>query len=414
MKVADVMQAQVEAVAPDTTVNDVSKLIFGRGINGVPVVKGKKIVGFITERDILEKFYPSMGEYLDDPIHASDFEEMEKKAGEILSLTAQDIMSESPVSIEADSPILRAQSLMFVNKVGRLPVVDKKGNLVGIVSNGDIFKAAVGRKLPFDQEEEFYDWLAKYYDTLIDWDTRLSKEIPELTDLFKKERVGHVLDVASSTGEHAVALAKNGFMVSGMEASALMHQMAEEKVSKLPHDVKKRITFLPGLYGVSMHGLEKTIDAAIFMGNALSHAAITDKYILSHVAERLNSKKGILVFQILNFDKIFKTNKVLRDFTLTPVTAKHKEQHAFFGFYTKEGTILTYTRAVFILSEGKWSFQGIKSTPVVYFGEKEITAALKKLGFSTITSYGSPFYGNLFQEPFKELESDWLNVVATR
>ena len=58
MKVANVMSRQVDYVTKNTSVKDVCRLIFGRGINGVPVREGKKIVGFITERDVISKFYP--------------------------------------------------------------------------------------------------------------------------------------------------------------------------------------------------------------------------------------------------------------------------------------------------------------------------------------------------------------------
>jgi CBS domain-containing protein len=147
MKVSNAMSKKVDFVSSDTKVRDVAKLIFGHGINGVPVVKGKKVVGFITERDILARFYPSMEEYVQDPVNAGDFENMEKKVSEIFDLTADKIMSKHPVAIESNTPILRAQSMMFIHKIGRLPVVDKKGKLVGIISKGDIFRALVGDNL---------------------------------------------------------------------------------------------------------------------------------------------------------------------------------------------------------------------------------------------------------------------------
>ncbi|MDO8657403.1 MAG: CBS domain-containing protein, partial [Candidatus Levybacteria bacterium] len=78
MKVSDVMSTQVNTVSPDTSVSSVAQIIFGHNINGVPVVKDRKLVGFITERDILSRFYPSMQEYVEDPVSARDFEGMEE------------------------------------------------------------------------------------------------------------------------------------------------------------------------------------------------------------------------------------------------------------------------------------------------------------------------------------------------
>ena len=128
MKVADAMSSHVDHVSSDTKVKDVSLLIFGRGINGVPVCKGRKVIGFITERDILSQFYPSLDEYAQDPFREGDFEGMEKKVNDIFEMTADKIMSTNITRVTPDTPLLRAQSLMFIEKVGRLPVVDKKGN----------------------------------------------------------------------------------------------------------------------------------------------------------------------------------------------------------------------------------------------------------------------------------------------
>ena len=147
MKVADVMSRRVDYVTTHATTGEVSRLIFGKHINGVPVCKEKKIVGFITERDILAKFYPTLQEYMEDPIHTIDFEKMEDKASQILSLPAEEIMSKHPIRVKKETPLLEAQSIMFIKKVGRLPVVDEQGNLIGIIAKGDIFKALVGKKL---------------------------------------------------------------------------------------------------------------------------------------------------------------------------------------------------------------------------------------------------------------------------
>lgn len=147
MKVVNAMSKKIDFVTPKTKVRDISKLIFGHKINGVPVLKEKKVVGFITERDILSQFFPSMGEYVEDPVHEGNFEKMEKKVSQIFEMTADKIMSKRPITISSNAPLLKAQSLMFVNKIGRLPVVDKKRNIIGIIAKGDIFRYLVGKRL---------------------------------------------------------------------------------------------------------------------------------------------------------------------------------------------------------------------------------------------------------------------------
>lgn len=157
MKVADIMQTEVESVSTDATVREISHLIFGRNINGVPVVDGKKIVGFITEKDILAAFFPTMEDIIEDPIRSQDFSEIENRAEEILRLPAKKVMSRNITTVTSDIPIMKAEALMLSHKVGRLPVVDADKKLIGVVSKGDIFRAAVGQKMPIGREERFYD-----------------------------------------------------------------------------------------------------------------------------------------------------------------------------------------------------------------------------------------------------------------
>lgn len=414
MKVADIMQKQVDYASIDSTVVNVARLIFGRGINGVPVCKGKRVIGLVTESDILARFFPSMQEYIEDPVHTRDFEGMEGKVSEILALKVEKIMSKNPTIVTPDTPLLQAQSLMSVHKVGRLPVVDKRGDLVGILSKGDIFRAMVGKGLPQEEEEEFYDWLAKHYDVIIDWEKRLKKELPDLIRLFKKEHVRKIVDVTSSTGEHAIALAKKSFEVFGLERSRLMYEFSEKKKIVLPLFVKKKVHFFYGAYKNLMEELHD-FDAAILLGNALPHVTYGNRDILKEAQNVLKPKNSLLVLQIINFDKILRVNMGLRHFSIKKTHLAYEQEHAFVGFYTKErGKILVYNLAIFDFGGNKWAFKGIRSTPVIYIGQKEISQRLKNLGFSKIQFYGSLDNNSLFAGPFKPLESDWLNVVAKR
>ena len=145
MKVKDIFKKDFVSISPNATVYEASKLIFGAQHMGVPVVSGKKnkLVGFITDQDITSDMFPSIKEIMEDYVHERDFEEMEKKIKPILSKKVKDIMSKRVISIHLDDPVLKAESLMMVKDVRRLPVVDDKKHLLGIISKGDIFRALV-------------------------------------------------------------------------------------------------------------------------------------------------------------------------------------------------------------------------------------------------------------------------------
>jgi len=147
MKVLQAMSKKVDYVTLETKVREISKLIFTHRINGVPVLKNKKVIGFITERDILAQFLPTIREYMEDPVNEGKFEKMEKKVARIFDLSAKKIMSKKVVTINPDVPLLEALSTMFVSKKGRLPVVSKNGTMIGIITKRDIFKFLVGKKI---------------------------------------------------------------------------------------------------------------------------------------------------------------------------------------------------------------------------------------------------------------------------
>lgn len=416
MKVADVMQTQVAYVTTETKVEDVCRIIFGRGINGAPVCKGRKLDGFITERDILAKFYPSMQEYMEDPVHTADFEAMEEKVSEILGLKASDIMSKNPITVTADTPLLRAQSLMSVHKVGRLPVTDGKGDLIGILSKGDIFKAVVGQRLPFEADEHYHDWLSRRFDVIIDQKARLAKEAPDFVRLFGKVKAQKVLDVGCGTGVHTIGLAERGFDVVGIDRSRRMIDVASEKTTHLSEVIRKRTRFIHCDYKNLDRVLDEKFDAAIFMGAALAHNPKPAEMLKEVV--KILSKRGVLVFQFPNYEKMIKIKDRLYDLNVRKSSLPGEREQAFLRFVDlPEKGFLTQTACVFARGVKRWEFRGMSSIQLVPFNTVKIESLLTKLGFKNISFYGGEkgfYYDYLFRKPFKQKESDVLVVVAKR
>lgn len=415
MKVADVMSTALDTVATTTSVKEVCRIIFGRGINGVPVCKDRKIIGFISEKDILSKFHPSIEEYIEDPIHEGDFEAMEEKVDHILALTAEKIMRKSVITVTPDTPLLKALSIMFVNEVGRLPVVDKKKHLIGMITKGDIFRVAVGDRLPFTDEEGYHDWQARHYDIITDWSKRLKNEIPDLVSVFKKNKVKNIIDIGYGTGEHDIALAKEGFNVLGIESSPLMHQEANDKLKNLPQDLQKRLRLEVGNYLKFLTKEKEKYGAAIFMGNAFSHLVPDGKKILSVVNDSLFPQGSVIIIQITNFEKIFKVKDRLYDIKFGKSESGIPSEHLFLRFYDpiRDG-YLTLNTSIFDNDGKKWKFRTMNSTQIANLNKNSIKKLLEKKGFKKISFYGGMFSGRLFKDSFKPLESDLLNVVAVK
>ena len=147
MKASDIMQKKVYFVTPETSLHDASKIIFGKSHMGLPVVnrKSKKLVGFITDQDILSQCFPSIEDYVDDVVRARDFSAMEKKLKDIMNLKVSDVMSKNAKYVKKDDPLLKVESIMKLKDIARLPVVDDRKRLIGILTKRDIFRALVGK-----------------------------------------------------------------------------------------------------------------------------------------------------------------------------------------------------------------------------------------------------------------------------
>ncbi len=115
----DIMVRDVVTISPDKTAQEAARLMAEHGIGSVVVMDSDKVVGIVTERDLVRK------------VCAKDIPSSRVRI--------QDVMSAPIITGEPDLPIEAAVQRMFNNKIRRLPVVEN-GKLVGIVTISDIAK----------------------------------------------------------------------------------------------------------------------------------------------------------------------------------------------------------------------------------------------------------------------------------
>ena len=137
MRVRDVMTQDVATVAPDTDLRDLAALLVEKRISGVPVVEGGRVVGVVSERDILFKERPSEG--LSRGVLAWLMDEGDLTL-KIDARTAGEAMTSPPLTIAPSRGVADAAATMLDESVSRLPVVDH-GRLVGIVTRHDLVRA---------------------------------------------------------------------------------------------------------------------------------------------------------------------------------------------------------------------------------------------------------------------------------
>ena len=142
LKVKDVMTKDVITISPDANVIDAVKLMAESKISGIPVVKGDKIVGIITEADILNLLGKKN-------LLAVDEEALEKKG----VTKVHEIMKKVVIVANENDGLDRAVLLMNLYKVRRLPVVDDRNKIVGIIARDDIIRILAKLMAPKAKEE---------------------------------------------------------------------------------------------------------------------------------------------------------------------------------------------------------------------------------------------------------------------
>ena len=132
--VRDVMTTSVVAVRKDASFKDMAAMLSSRRISAFPVVdEAGRVVGVVSEGDLLVKqAVQADGTSLLAALR--HVREDDKVAG----ITAGDLMTAPAVTIGPDSPVEQAARLMYDRRVKRLPVVNKAGRLVGIISRVDV------------------------------------------------------------------------------------------------------------------------------------------------------------------------------------------------------------------------------------------------------------------------------------
>ena len=128
MLVGERMSHPVISVAPETPIHDALALFKKEHIRRAPVIKDNKLVGIISETDLLNAS-PS-------PVSSLSIWEMNYLLSKV---TVKQVMSKKVMTVEEDTPIEEAARIMADNKIGGLPVM-RSGKVVGIITETNLFR----------------------------------------------------------------------------------------------------------------------------------------------------------------------------------------------------------------------------------------------------------------------------------
>lgn len=143
--VNDIMTTDVVTVRADTSYRDMVALLHERRISGLPVVDDdRKVIGVVSEADLLAPVVTVTGTPNRWP-HRKQV---------TAASTAADLMSHPAVTTSPDEPVRNVARLMASRRLRRLPVVDREGRLVGILSRGDLLSVFARADQEIRQEVE--------------------------------------------------------------------------------------------------------------------------------------------------------------------------------------------------------------------------------------------------------------------
>jgi CBS domain-containing protein len=127
--VSNIMIRNVKTAEENQSINAIAKVMSENNVGSVVIVRSndaEDLSGIITERDIVRIAGAA-----------------QTLSSTLLQLYARDIMSKPVITIDAASSIQDAIQSMKLNNIRRLPVVDREGKMVGIITDKDIFRAII-------------------------------------------------------------------------------------------------------------------------------------------------------------------------------------------------------------------------------------------------------------------------------
>ncbi len=134
LRVEEIMTSSpLEYVLPDDPIPKVWRKMIDLQISGFPVVRSEKtleLIGMITQHDLLKRGYTRI--------------ELESPSGPRKGPRVRDAMTTPAVSVLPSDEVVRVVEILLDKEIGRVPVTDSRGSLIGIVDRSDAVKAFLG------------------------------------------------------------------------------------------------------------------------------------------------------------------------------------------------------------------------------------------------------------------------------
>ena len=222
----------------------------------------------------------------------------------------------------------------------------------------------------------FYDALAPDYDLMTSFDDRFEKERPWFEAFVSKFGIRTALDAGCGTGFHSILLSRLGVSVAGIDASPAMIERARENARRLDSVVTLHTGGFSDISSIieGVLGAPGPFDAVFCLGNSLVHM-LTDAELNEALTNfrSLLRPGGILVAQVLNYDRILSEKKEL-------LGKREAGGMTFERRYAYHGETITFT-----LSRGA-NAEAVELRPLT---SETLLKSLEEAGFGEAEIFGS-------------------------
>jgi CBS domain-containing protein len=141
LKVSDIAHEEWPTLGPGETVEGAIKVLAESGISGAPVVEGDRLVGIVTEGDLIFRDAdiksPGFLDILGGVIPLGDWNEYRREAMKSAAVTVDQVMTREVRTISPDATLAEAATVMAENRVKILPITEND-TLRGVVTRMDI------------------------------------------------------------------------------------------------------------------------------------------------------------------------------------------------------------------------------------------------------------------------------------
>jgi CBS domain-containing protein len=140
--VTEIMRTDFPTLSPDDSIATICRQIVDSGLPGLPVMENGKIIGIITEGDIIsreaEVDVPAPTTFFDAIFSIDAGQDFDEEIRKVASISARELMSHPVYNVLHTATLEQVATLMIDRRVNPVPVVDDNHVLVGIVSRTDL------------------------------------------------------------------------------------------------------------------------------------------------------------------------------------------------------------------------------------------------------------------------------------